>query len=146
MGWNYLSIPKLQRCNRWISNYFLKPFTRVNVLWETKISIIYTIPVHWHETSGWNRTSRKSRTWHFYIINTMGADDLATTGTRALATMVLTMLNRNNSFLARWGLINRTVTYGQLEVCLYVTVLIWHGIHLVRWNLRNHQYASSCLN
>ena len=33
----------------------------------------------------------------FYIVNIMGADVLATQGARALATMILSMLNQNNS-------------------------------------------------
>ena len=37
----------------------------------------------------------------FYIVNVMGADVLATQGTRASATMIVIMLNRINSVPAR---------------------------------------------
>ena len=37
----------------------------------------------------------------FYIVNIMAADDLATQGARASASMILTLLNRINSVPAR---------------------------------------------
>ena len=40
----------------------------------------------------------------------MAADDLATQGAMASATMIFTTLNRNNSVSARWQLINTIQT------------------------------------
>ena len=46
----------------------------------------------------------KTRTSLLYIVDIMGADALTTQGARALATMILTMLNQINSVPARLGL------------------------------------------
>ena len=46
-------------------------------------------------------SSSNTRTYLFYMVNTMGADVLASQGTRASATMILTTLNRINSVPAR---------------------------------------------
>ena len=46
----------------------------------------------------------KTSSYLFYIADIMGADVLATRGVRASATMILTMLNRNNSVPAREAL------------------------------------------
>ena len=46
---------------------------------------------------GWNPSSCKTRTYLFYIVNIIAADDLATPGARASATVIFTMLNRINS-------------------------------------------------
>ena len=43
----------------------------------------------------------KISTYLFYIVNIMGTDVLAIQGARASATMILTMLNRNNLVPAR---------------------------------------------
>ena len=40
-------------------------------------------------------------TYLFYIVNIMAADDLATEGARASATMIVIMLNQIDSFPAR---------------------------------------------
>ena len=48
-------------------------------------------------TGSWNPSSCKIRTYLFCIVNVMDADVLATQGTRTSATMVLNMLNQNNS-------------------------------------------------
>ena len=53
----------------------------------------YLIPPHWHDTGSWNPSSCKTRTYLFYIVNIMAADDLSTQGARASATMILTMLH-----------------------------------------------------
>ena len=46
-------------------------------------------------------SSCKTMTYLFYVFNKMAADDLATQGARASATMILTLLNRINSVPAR---------------------------------------------
>ena len=60
------------------------------------------IPPHWHDTGSWNPSSSKIITYLFYIVNIMDADVLATQP----AFMIMTMLNRINSVLARAGLNN----------------------------------------
>ena len=45
----------------------------------------------------WNPTSCKTRTYLFYIVNSMAADIQATHKTKASATMIFTMLHWNNS-------------------------------------------------
>ena len=54
-----------------------------------------------------------------YIVNIMGADTLTTQGTRAPATMILEMLNPNNSVPA-YGLITRPS-----RKCFYVVIIIF---------------------
>ena len=72
--------------------------------WNIKyIFTFYAIPPHWYSTGGWNPSSNKTRTYPFYIVNIMAAVVLATQGTRTLAAMILTYLNRYNSFPARLG-------------------------------------------
>ena len=66
-----------------------------------KVYIIYIIPPHWHDTCSWNPTPCKTRTYFFYKANIMGVDVLVTQGVRSSATMILTMLNRNNSAPSR---------------------------------------------
>ena len=61
------------------------------------VSIIHVIPPHWHDTGSWNPSSSTTRAYLFYIVNIMGADVQATQGARASATMILAMLNRNNT-------------------------------------------------
>ena len=58
---------------------------------------ISIIPPHWHDTSCWNPSSCESKTWLVFIVNIMAADDLATQGAMASATMISTLLKRNNS-------------------------------------------------
>ena len=48
----------------------------------------------WH--GSWNLSSSDTRTYLIYIVNIMAADDLATQGARASATMILTMFNHDN--------------------------------------------------
>ena len=55
------------------------------------------IPPCRYDTGVWNLFSWKTRSYLFYIVNIMVADDLSTQGRRASATMLLTSLNRNNS-------------------------------------------------
>ena len=62
-----------------------------------KVSMIYFIPPYWHDTGSWNPASCKTRTYLFYIVSIMGADVLVMQGARASASMILTMLKRNNS-------------------------------------------------
>ena len=49
------------------------------------------------ELGSWNLSSSKTRTYPFCIVNIMAADVLVTQGARALAAMVLTWLNWDNS-------------------------------------------------
>ena len=64
------------------------------------VSKTYIIPQHWHTTSSWSPSSCKTRTCIFYIVNIIVADVQATQGARASATMIMTMLNWNNSVFA----------------------------------------------
>ena len=58
---------------------------------ETKhVFTFYVIPLHWHAKDNWNPSSYKTRTYLFYIVNTIVADVLVTQGARASATMILT--------------------------------------------------------
>ena len=50
----------------------------------------------WYDIGIWNTFSCKTSTYLFHIVNTTGADILVTQGARALATTLLTFLNRNN--------------------------------------------------
>ena len=61
------------------------------------IYTFYVIVPHWHNTHSWNPSSCKTNTYRFYIFNIMAADDLATQGARASATIIFTMLNLINS-------------------------------------------------
>ena len=56
---------------------------------------------HWHDADSWNPLTCKTRTYLLCIVNIMGADDLATQGAGASATVIFTMLNRINSVSAR---------------------------------------------
>ena len=38
------------------------------------IFIFYVIPPHWYDTSGWDLSSDKTRTYPFYIVNIIAAD------------------------------------------------------------------------
>ena len=58
------------------------------------------VPSLWHGTGSWSPFSCKTRTYLLYIINIISADVLVTQGTRASATIILTMLNRGNSLPA----------------------------------------------
>ena len=106
----------MSSCTTWsIHKYILR---RQPARWENGMSsiyqkiykhvfIIYIIPPQWVNTDGWAPSPGKTRTYLLYILNIMAADVLATQGAMALATVISTMLNRNNSAPARWGL-NRT--------------------------------------
>ena len=83
-------------------HHAILPFYVLNFSEGTKhISTFYVIPPHLHDTGRWNPPSYKTRTCLFYIVNSMGADALATQRARASATMILKMLNRINSVPAR---------------------------------------------
>ena len=66
------------------------------------ICTFYEIPPHCHDTGIWNPSSSRARTYLFYIVNIMVADIVTTQGARAPASMLLTMLKRINSVLARF--------------------------------------------
>ena len=51
---------------------------------------ISTIPPCWYGTGNWNSFSRKTRSDPFYVINTVGADDMG------IITMILILLNWDN--------------------------------------------------
>ena len=68
---------------------------------QKHIFTFYVIPPHWHNTSSWNPSLSKTRTYLFYIVNIMAADVLVTEGARASATMILTQLYWDNSVIAR---------------------------------------------
>ena len=80
------------------------------------VATIYIIPPNWHDTGMWNPSSCKTRSYQFHIAKIMGANALATEGAWASATMILTMLNRNNSALyERRGFLG----------CIFVFTLLW---------------------
>ena len=100
------------------------------------------IPPHWNDTGSWIFSWSKTIIYLFYIVNIMGADDLATQGARASATMILTMLDRINSVPARLGSIgidvgiNRLIwcishrQFGKKTVRLQPCVLLWSTVNL----------------
>ena len=61
------------------------------------IYLHFIIVPHWQDTGSWNPFSCKTRTYLFYIVNIMTADDLATQGIQASATMIFTVFNDINS-------------------------------------------------
>ena len=58
---------------------------------------IYIIPPHCHDTSSWNLSSCKARSYRVHTVYIMAADGLATKRATASATMILTSLKRDNS-------------------------------------------------
>ena len=66
-------------------------------------SAIYIIPPHWHGTGSWNPSSCKTRIYLFCIVNIIVADALAPCVAKASATMILAILNWNNSVPTRSG-------------------------------------------
>ena len=68
-------------------NYFLAKFFRGN---KNIYLNFYVIPPHWHDTGSWNPSLSKTRIYLLYIVNIMAADVLATKGSSASATMILT--------------------------------------------------------
>ena len=101
---------------------------------------IYIIPPHWPDMGSWNPSSCKTRTFLFYIVNIMGADVLATQGARASATMILSVLNRNNSVPAHLGLrINHKsfVPHRSLHLCWYLRL---------QESSRNHRHKANRLD
>ena len=61
------------------------------------ILTFYVIPPHWHDTGSRNPSACKTRTYIFYIVNSMGADVLTNEGARASTTVIFNLLNRINS-------------------------------------------------
>ena len=57
---------------------------------ETHVFIISIIPPYRYDTGSWNPFLWKKRTYLFYIVNIVDADDLMTQGARASATLILT--------------------------------------------------------
>ena len=76
-----------------VSNPLHGKFFRGNK--NTHIFTFYVILPHWHDTGGWNPSSSKTRANLFYIVYIMGADDMATQGARASATIYWTELIRS---------------------------------------------------
>ena len=64
----------------------------------------YVIPSHWHDTGSWNRSSHKTRTYLFYIVNITGTDVLGAQGARASTTIIFTMLSQIDLVPAYQGL------------------------------------------
>ena len=68
------------------------------VFQENKIVIpFHIIPRHWNITSYWNSHSNMSKVAILHTINITAADDLATSGVKASAAMILIKLSRNIS-------------------------------------------------
>ena len=57
--------------------------------------VFFAIYLHWDGIGGQNPSLVLIRTCLFYIANIMGADDLATPGARASATMILIYFSQN---------------------------------------------------
>ena len=57
--------------------------------------LCHSSTLKWHVGS-WNASSSKLRIYLFYMLNIMGADDLAMQGARESTTMILTYLNRDH--------------------------------------------------
>ena len=57
----------------------------------------HVIHPHWFGAGSWNPSLGKTWTYLFYIVNIMAADVLVTKWARASATMILTLLNRDDS-------------------------------------------------
>ena len=64
------------------------------------LSFLHTDMTQVLGTCNWNPFSSRTKTCLFYMVNIMGVDVLATQGARASATMIFSMLNRNNSVSA----------------------------------------------
>ena len=58
----------------------------------------FTIPSCWYGTGSWHYFPWKTRSYPFYVVSIMGADALVTQGTRASVTIILILLNWENSF------------------------------------------------
>ena len=65
------------------------------------MNLHYVTPSHWYDTSCWNPSSGKTGIYLFYRVSITTADNLATLGARASATMIWTSLNQDNSVPAR---------------------------------------------
>ena len=59
-----------------------------------------SIYLHWHDTGSWNPSSSKERIYLICTFNIMAADDMATQGARASATMIFRLLNQINLITA----------------------------------------------
>ena len=87
-GWGVLCPPvKVRYCEN-----HLKSSSTLYI--QNHIFTFYGIAPHWHYTVSQNPSSCKTRTFLFYIVNIMAADDLTTQGARASANMIFTMLNQ----------------------------------------------------
>ena len=67
---------------------------------------IFITPPHWHDMCSWNLPSYTTGTYLGYMINIIAADDLVVQGARASATIMLNLLNRDNSVPTPKGLTN----------------------------------------
>ena len=61
-----------------------------------RIFTFHVIAPQWHGIGSWNLSSCKTRTYLFYKVNVMVADDLATQRARTSSTMTFIMLNSVN--------------------------------------------------
>ena len=91
------------RVNSLLANFFQRNHKHVFTF--------YVIPPRWHAKDNWNPSPYKTRTYLFYIVNTMVADVLVTQGARASATMILTLLKWDNLVPTREELIQILVWY-----------------------------------
>ena len=84
------------------------------------------IPSHWHETGSWNPSLCKART-SLYLVSVKVAD--VPFVARASATMILTVLNRNNLVSTREGLSQSYLisTIMNIYLCLIFNLALpWH--------------------
>ena len=65
----------------WLSRYrttlWISSLRAYLFIANMKVSKIYIIPPHWHDTGSWNTSSRKTKTYIFYKFNILGTDFLA---------------------------------------------------------------------
>ena len=99
----------------WNSRMQLLNYVLISQQKHKHVFSIHIIHPHWHDTAFWNPFSHKTTTHLFFIVNTMGADVLATQVVRASVTMILTYLNRDNSVPARLGLNKFNTNFNGLE-------------------------------
>ena len=87
--------------------------------------ILYATPPHWHDTGSWIPSSSKTRTYLFYIVNIIDADVLTTQGASASATMILTLMKRNNSVSACLRLTFTCSVFLHIYIILRFLFLSW---------------------
>ena len=99
------------------------------------ISLIHIIPPHWHDTDSWNSSSFKTRTHLSYIVNIMVADALVSCVARASETVILTMLNQDNSAPACWGLTSSNIYVQHCSEHIFILQFVSSYYQINSWCL-----------